>query len=171
MMMVVLTNTSNQLQSYMVKASYRSNGNEITETIAPWIPAGKATIPMFVLMNDLPGVDDVVFTATLFDMPTSPCLDTSALSANISFGQPTLTGLNVQIPVTNNDATAYSLTLEAGLLQGDQLVAVGMGAGNVGANATANGSAMLSFPFNMRSAPSYTSIVPALAPLGIRKAS
>jgi hypothetical protein len=171
MMMVLMTNTSDQVQSYEVKATRISSGTEITETIAPWIPAGKATIPMFVLMDDLPAVDDVAFTATLFDMPTSPCIDTSGLTANISFGQPTLSNLNVQIPVTNNDAVAYSLTLEAGLLQGDQLVAVGMGAGNVAANGTATGTAMLSFPFGLRSAPDHTSIVPALAPLGIRKAS
>jgi hypothetical protein len=169
LMATVLTNTSDQMQSYMISATQISSGANLGTGVAAFVRPGKASIPMFVLQDVVPSPDDVAFSATLFDFPALPC-DNSPQVANLVEGAPTLDGSNVLVPVTNLDATGYDTIAQAGLLNGEYLVAVTMGSVSVGGGATETADTFIMYPFGGTEAPAHTSIVPALMHFGTTKA-
>jgi len=170
LMLVLLTNHSDQLQSYMVTATRTSSGALLGQGVAAWVRPGKSAIPTFVLMDTPPPPDDVTFTAALFDFPGDPC-NTAPQTAQLDLGAPSLDGMTVSVPVTNADQTAYQATIQAGLLQGDQLVAVAMGSTAVPAGGTATASLPITYPFGLQEAPASDSIVPALFTFALHVAS
>ncbi len=168
-MAVLLTNNTDQMQSYLIHASRTSDGASLGQSVAAYVRPGKSSIPMFVLTEAAPAVEDVSFLVEPFVFPPLPC-DNSPETANLHLGAATLDGMNVLVPVTNLDQTGYNTMVQAGLLQGDQLVAVAMGSVVVGGGETQTANLYLAFPFGITEAPASTSVVPALMPFGVQKA-
>jgi hypothetical protein len=169
LMATVLTNNSDQMQSYMINATQISSGANLGVGMAAFVRPGKSSIPMFVLQDSVPSPDDVAFSATLFDFPPLPC-DNSPQTANLVEGAPTLDGTNVLVPVTNLDATGYNTIAQAGLLNGEYLVAVTIGSVTVGGGATETADTFIMYPMGGEGVPAHTSIVPTLMHFGTTKA-
>jgi hypothetical protein len=169
MMATLLTNNSGEMQSYMITATQTSSGANLGQGVAAFVRPGQSSIPMFVLQDVVPSPDDVSFSATLFDFPPLPC-DNSPQTANLQPGAPTLDGMSVLVPVTNLDQSGYSTIAQAGLLNGEYLVAVSMGSVTVAGGATATADTYVLYPFGSAEVPAHTSIVPALMHFGTTKA-
>ncbi len=148
---VLVTNTSDQVMSFTVKATYKS-GDTIVATASGAVNdlmAGQVRAAMLLSMTPIPSAYDGVRVDVDTLVVRQPRTAGADAAAQITFGRPfirSLGGLStVEIEVTNSDSAAHSFTVQLAALSSGQIVGVASGAVNdLGAGQTKTASLLAS---------------------------
>lgn len=133
---VLATNTTDQVKSFTVKATYKT-GEQIAATASGAVNdllPGQSRAVTLLSQEAIPANADSVridVDTMIREAASTPGAETAK---KLQFGPPNVkaaSGLStVDVEVTNNDAAAHSLTVQAAFTQGGKLVGVASGAVN-----------------------------------------
>lgn len=133
---VLVTNTTNQVKSFLVKATYK-NGETIVATaigaVNDLLP-GQTRSASILSQDTIPDKFDSVRLDVDTMVNESDTTPGSIAASKLSFGKPAISGsgsfVTINVEVTNNDTAPHSLMVQAIALIDGNLVGVAIGAVN-----------------------------------------
>lgn len=133
---VLATNTTDQVKSFTVKATYKT-GEQIAATAVGAVndlAPGQTRAVSLVSQEAIPANTDSVRVDVDTMIREAASTSGAEVAQKLQFGPPNVkatSGLStVDVEVTNNDVAAHSLTVQATFTQGGKLVGIGSGAVN-----------------------------------------
>lgn len=133
---VLATNTTNEVKSFTVKATYKNGDTILTTaigTVNDLLPGQTRTVSL-LSQNPLPTEAETVRVDVDTMLIESDTTSGATAASRLVFGKPTISGSGslamIDVEVTNNDTNPHSFLVQAFALVGGKLVGVASGAVN-----------------------------------------
>jgi hypothetical protein len=131
---VLATNTTNQVASFAVTATYTQGGTVVATAVGAvndLPPGATRAVTLRTAAGPVPAGYDAVHVAAT-SLVTAATTPSAAAAAAIAIGPAVVRAggsvATVDVPATNRDARPHSFTLQAAFTRGGQLIAVATGA-------------------------------------------